>query len=163
MARYRADFNNLTAKEIKLGLDKYSGLLGDLLNTINKTEASYNSLTEFLNTKIAQETKNVYTAFGILIVLIYILLSGLITMISRAIYRPVQSITNRIHTIADDLDVTQLVYISQDEVGMLCKSFDALIASLRETVNQVKDGSIQVAQASEEMSCITKEVGDASE
>ena len=85
-------------------------------------------------------------------------------IVSKAIYQPVQSITEKIHTIATNLDLTQLVnHISKDEVGILSKSFDALIASLRDTVNQVKDGSIQVAQASEEMSCITKEVGDASE
>ena len=164
ITRYRADFNNLTAKEIKLGLDANSGLLGELRNTIHKTEESFNSLTEFVNTEIAQTTENVYTTLGSIIVLILVLLTALMTMISRAIYQPVQSITKRIHTIADDLDLTQLVnHISQDEVGVLSKSFDALISSLRDTVNQVKDGSIQVAQASEEMSCITKEVGDASE
>ena len=97
---------------------------------------------------------------GVIFGLIYLLL----TLVSKAIYQPVQTITEKIHTIADDLDLTQLVnHISNDEVGVLSKSFDALIASLRDTVNQVKDGSIQVAQASEEMSCITKEVGDASE
>lgn len=164
IARYHDDFNKLTAKEITLGLNETSGLLGELRSTIHKTEESFDSLTEFVNTEIAQTTKNVYTTLSVIIVLIFILLSALMTMISRAIYRPVQSITEKIHLIAGDLDLTQLVnHISQDEVGILSKSFDALIASLRDTVNQVKDGSIQVAQASEEMSCITKEVGDASE
>jgi methyl-accepting chemotaxis protein len=164
IARYRADFNTLTMKEVQLGLDANSGLLGDLRSTIHQTEESFDSLTEFVSTEIAQTTKNVYTTLGTILVLIFGLLTGLMMMISRAIYRPVQSITEKIHVIADDLDLTQLVnHISHDEVGILSKSFDALIASLRNTVNQVKDGAIQVAQASEEMSCITKEVGDASE
>jgi methyl-accepting chemotaxis protein len=164
VARYRSDFNNLTAKEIAFGLTANSGLLGELRNTIHQTEESFISLTEFVSTEIEQTTANVYSTLTTIIVLIFILISGLMTMISRAIYQPVQSITEKIHNIADDLDLTQLVnHISQDEVGILSKSFDALIASLRDTVNQVKDGSIQVAQASEEMSSITKEVGDASE
>lgn len=164
IARYRADFNTLTMKEVQLGLDANSGLLGDLRSTIHQTEESFDSLTEFVSTEIAQTTQNVYTTLGTILVLIFGLLTGLMMMISRAIYRPVQSITEKIHVIADDLDLTQLVnHISHDEVGILSKSFDALIASLRNTVNQVKDGAIQVAQASEEMSCITKEVGDASE
>ncbi|MGK0247417.1 MAG: methyl-accepting chemotaxis protein [Oleispira sp.] len=164
IARYRTDFNTLTIKEVELGLTTSSGMLGELRNTIHQTEASFDSLTEFLNSKITKATKNVYSILGIIIVLILVLLSGLMMIISRAIYRPVQSITEKIHVIADDLDLTQLVnHISKDEVGILSKSFDALIASLRHTVNHVKDGSIQVAQASEEMSCITKEVGDASE
>ncbi|MEH6449623.1 MAG: methyl-accepting chemotaxis protein [Oleispira sp.] len=164
IARYRSDFKNLTAKETELGLNANSGLLGELRSTIHQTEESFDSLTKFVNIQIQQTTENVYTTLGTIIVLIFILISGLMTMISRAIYQPVQSITERIHNIADDLDLTQLVnHISKDEVGILSKSFDALISSLRDTVNQVKDGSIQVAQASEEMSCITKEVGDASE
>ena len=164
VARYRSDFNNLTAKEIKFGLTASSGLLGELRSTIHQTEESFTSLTQFVNSEIEQTTANVYTTLTTIIVLIFILISGLMTLISRAIYQPVQSITEKIHNIADDLDLTQLVnHISKDEVGILSKSFDALIASLRDTVNQVKDGSIQVAQASEEMSSITKEVGDASE
>ncbi|MGK0405279.1 MAG: methyl-accepting chemotaxis protein [Oleispira sp.] len=164
IARYRSDFNTLTIKEVELGLTASSGLLGDLRNTIHQTEASFNSLTEFLNSEIAKATKSVYTMLSVIIVLILVLLSGLMMIISRTIYRPVQSITEKIHVIANDLDLTQLVnHISRDEVGILSKSFDALIASLRNTVNQVKDGSIQVAKASEEMSYITKEVGDASE
>ena len=164
IARYRSDFNTLTLKEVELGLTASSGLLGDLRNTIHQTEASFNALTEFLNSEIAKATKSVYTMLSVIIVLILVLLSGLMMIISRTIYRPVQSITEKIHVIANDLDLTQLVnHISRDEVGILSKSFDALIASLRNTVNQVKDGSIQVAKASEEMSYITQEVGDASE
>jgi methyl-accepting chemotaxis protein len=164
IARYRSDFNTLTIKEVELGLNINSGLISELRNTIHQTEASFNSLTKFLNSEITKASENIYTTLGIIIVLILVLLSGLMIIISRAIYRPVQSITEKIHVIAEDLDLTQLVnHISKDEVGILSKSFDALISSLRNTVNQVKDGSIQVAQASEEMSCITKEVGDASE
>ena len=164
IARYRSDFNNLTAKEIELGLDANSGLLGELRNTIHKTETSFSALAEFVSSEIAAAKTEAYTILAGMIVLIFIFIAVLMSMISRAIYKPVQHITEKIYNIADDLDLTQLVnHISKDEVGVLSKSFDALIASLRDTVNQVKDGSIQVAQASEEMSCITKEVGDASE
>lgn len=164
IARYRSDFKNLAAKEIELGLDQNSGLLGELRATIHQTEESFESLTQFVGTEIELATQSVYATLMTIIVLIFVLISGLMTLISRAIYKPVESITTRIHNIADDLDLTQLVnHISKDEVGILSKSFDALISSLRDTVNQVKDGSIQVAQASEEMSCITREVGNASE
>lgn len=164
LARYRSDFNNLVDKEIAMGLDANSGLLGELRKTIHQTEESFKALTEFVNVEIESATMNVYTTLASIIVLIFILISGLMAIVSKAIYLPVQNITEKIHTIADDLDLTQLVnHNSQDEVGVLSKSFDALIASLRDTVNQVKGGSVQVAQASEEMSSITKEVGNASE
>lgn len=164
LKKYQADFKQLVAKESELGLDSNSGLLGELRGTIHQTEEAFTHLTEFVNTEIEAATANAYTTLAIIIGVIFVLIYTLMAIVSKAIYLPVQSITEKIHTIAEDLDLTQLVnHISKDEVGILSKSFDALIASLRDTVNQVKDGSIQVAQASEEMSSITKEVGDASE
>lgn len=164
LAQYRKDFNNLVNKEIELGLNAESGLLGKLRDTIHQTEASFDELVEFLNTEIEQAIDTAYATLGSLILIIFVLIAGLMSIVSRAIYLPVQTITERIQRIAEDLDLTQLVnHISEDEVGVLSKSFDALISNLRDTVNQVKDGSIQVAQASEEMSSITKEVGNASE
>lgn len=164
LSQYRTNFNDLVAKEIELGLDAYSGSLLNLRKTIHQTEESFAELVVFLNAKINQAVQTAYITLGTLIILIFALIAGLMSLISRAIYAPVQTITERIQTIADDLDLTRLVnHISEDEVGILSKSFDALIASLRDTVNQVQDGSIQVAQASEEMSSITKEVGNASE
>lgn len=164
LSKYQTDFKLLFSKESELGLDSSSGLLGELRKTIHQTEGSFASLTEFVNTEIESATANAYTVLTAIIGVIFVLIYTLMAIVSKAIYQPVQSITEKIHTIANDLDLTQLVnHISKDEVGTLSKSFDALIASLRDTVNQVKDGSIQVAQASEEMSCITKEVGSASE
>ena len=164
ISRYRTDFKSLVDDEVILGLDENSGLLAELRGTAHSTEETFDVLTEFLTSEITKATTLVYINLAVIITVIFILLSGLMIVISRAIYRPVQSITEKIHIIADDLDLTKLVnHISHDEVGALSRSFDALISSLRDTVNQVKDGSIQVAQASEEMSCITKEVGDASE
>ena len=164
LARYRSDFKNLVDKEIAMGLNANSGLLGALRGTIHQTEQSFQALTEFVTVEIEEATLNVYSTLAAIIIFIFILISGLMAIVSKAIYLPVQNITEKIHTIADDLDLTQLVnHVSKDEVGVLSKSFDALIASLRDTVNQVKGGSVQVAQASEEMSQITKEVGDASD
>ena len=162
--KYQADFKLLFAKESELGLDAETGLMNELRDTIHETEVAFEGLTKFVSDEIEKATTNAYTILAIIIGVIFLLIYTLMAIVSKAIYQPVQSITEKIHTIATNLDLTQLVnHISKDEVGILSKSFDALIASLRDTVNQVKDGSIQVAQASEEMSCITKEVGDASE
>lgn len=162
--KYQTNFISLFEKESELGLNSKEGLLGELRGTIHQTEEAFGELTDFIKTEIETATNSAYVTLVVIIGVIFGLIYLLLTLVSKAIYQPVQTITEKIHTIADDLDLTQLVnHISNDEVGVLSKSFDALIASLRDTVNQVKDGSIQVAQASEEMSCITKEVGDASE
>jgi methyl-accepting chemotaxis protein len=164
LEKYQADFKLLFDKESKLGLDANSGLMVELRTSIQATEVALDNLSLFVSTEIETAKVNGYTVLAVTIGIIFLLINILLAVVSKAIYQPVESITEKIRTIANDLDLTQLVnHISKDEVGTLSKSFDALIASLRDTVNQVKDGSIQVAQASEEMSCITKEVGNASE
>jgi methyl-accepting chemotaxis protein len=162
--KYQADFKLLFDKESELGLNDDLGLMKELQGTVDETELALDSLSQFVSTEIEAAKINGYTVLAITIGVIFILIYILIALVSRAIYQPVQCITEIIRTTANDLDLTQLVNrISKDEVGTLSKSFDALIISLRDTVNQVKSGSIQVAKASAEMSCITKEVGDASE
>lgn len=162
--RYQNDFKTLVDKEVEIGLTEEGGLLGKLRLTIQSTSEALTQLESYVNDKIEQATASTYRNLIMLIAIIFAGISSLMVFISRAIYQPVESITNQIHDIADDLDLTKLVgYQTEDEVGILSRSFDSLIASLRETVNSVKGGSIQVAQASEEMSSVTNEVGQASE
>lgn len=164
LEKYQADFKLLFDKESELGLDANLGLMKELQDTIGVTETALDNLSQFVSSEIEAAKINAYTVLAITIGIIFILIYILIALVSRAIYQPVQCITEVIRKTATDLDLTQLVNrISSDEVGTLSKSFDALITSLRDTVNQIKSGSIQVEQASEEMSCITKEVGNASE
>lgn len=161
---YQNDFKALVNKESEIGLTEKDGLLGALRATIHSSDEALLQLEEYVNDRILQSTQDKYRNIIVIIALLFVIISSLIVFISRAIYRPVQTITNKIHDIADDLDLTRHVgYQTADEVGVLARSFDSLIESLRATVNSVQGGSVQVAQASEEMSSVTDEVGQASE
>lgn len=163
LQQYQADFKSLVTKEQAIGLDESSGKLGALRAAVHATDQELAALDEHLSGIISSERQQVYTSLTIAIIIVFVLVSLLMVMVSRAIYRPVERITGEISTIAEDLDLTRQVHhATTDEVGVLSIAFDKLIATLRGTVNQVQQGSEQVAQASEEMSGITREVGDAS-
>lgn len=164
LSLYQRDFLALTDKEKAIGLEKTAGLLGELRQAIHATDEELLALKDSLEQQTDALRQQVYTTLTVLIVVIFTVISLLMVFVSRAIYRPVETITGEIARIADDLDLTRQVgQTTHDEVGVLSASFDKLIATLRTTVNQVQSGSIQVAQASEEMSSITREVGDASQ
>jgi len=162
--KYQSDFKALLDKEVQIGLNEKEGLLGTLRATIHESSGALKDLTEFVGAEISQQTSSVYQNLVMLIVLIFVIISGLMVFISRAIYKPVESITHKVHEISENLDLTRHIgYRTKDEVGVLSRSFDSLLESLRNTVNSVQGGSVQVAQASEEMSSVTNEVGKASE
>ena len=93
MSRYREDFKSLVDNEMTLGLDERSGLLAELRATVHSTEESFDTLTEFVNSEITKTTALVYINLAVIITVIFSLLSGLMIIISRAIYRPVQSLS----------------------------------------------------------------------
>ncbi len=160
---YQDQFTALFKKEQAMGLNEKEGLRGDMRTTIHKTESIFDELTVYISNEMETMTQRVYTTLTLSILLTFAIVATLTFLVSRAIYLPVQNITGKIQRIARDLDLTQLIgHRSGDEIGILSHAFDALIATLRETVEQVKSGATEVASASEEMSAITREVGDAS-
>ena len=160
---YQDQFTTLFNKEQLMGLNEKEGLRGEMRSTIHKTETIFDELTVYITGEMEIMTQRVYTTLTLSILLTFAVVATLTFLVSRAIYQPVQNITGKIQRIARDLDLTQLIgHRSGDEIGILSHAFDALIATLRETVEQVKSGATEVASASEEMSAITREVGDAS-
>ncbi|WP_221798717.1 methyl-accepting chemotaxis protein [Oceanobacter mangrovi] len=161
---YQKDFTNLFNKENQIGLSQDKGLRGEMRSAVHQTETGFEELASYIRTTMETKRQAIYTNITISIVITFLIVSILTVLVSRAIYRPVQDITNRIKQIAGDLDLTQMTaHQSNDEIGVLSHAFDSLIKTLRDTVHQVKSGAVEVASASEEMSAITREVGHASQ
>ncbi len=161
---YQDDFSALFAKEQLIGLSEDEGLRGKMRTAVRQTESGFDALSTYITGQMASKRRTVYTNLVISILVTFLIVSALTILVSRAIYRPVQEITAQIQQIAGDLDLTRMTeHPSGDEIGLLSRAFDSLISTLRNTVDQVKSGAGEVAAASEEMSVITREVGNASQ
>ncbi len=164
LRRYQEGFVALVQKQQEMGLDEKSGIMGQMRSAIHQTDEVFKQLHEQLDVLLKNMKRSAYLTLSISILLTFAVVAGLTIVVSRAIYLPVQSITNKVQHIARDLDLTSLIgHKSGDEIGVLSAAFDRLINTLRDTVSQVQSGATQVASASEEMSAITKAVGDASQ
>ena len=163
LATYQQRFRALFNKEKTIGLDQSSGLRGEMRQVIHQTESSFDQLKTEITSAMEEERQSIYTSLAISIAVTFVVIAALTILVSRAIYQPVQYITENIRQISGDLDLTRLTsHKSGDEIGILSAAFDSLLTTLRDTVHQVKAGASEVATASEEMSVITREVGNAS-
>ena len=164
LRRYQERFTVLVKEQQKMGLNEREGLFGQMRSSIHQTDAALTHLHEQLDTLLQTIKQSIMVTLGISILVTFSIITALTIIVSRAIYLPVQSITDKVQHIARDLDLTSLIgHKSGDEIGVLSAAFDRLIGTLRDTVSQVQAGATEVASASEEMSAITKAVGEASQ
>ncbi|SNS09694.1 methyl-accepting chemotaxis protein [Anaerovirgula multivorans] len=99
---------------------------------------------------------------GFLLVLIIALLIAIAAaaVIGRSIAKPINNITRLAEKVAYldiSRDASNETVNRKDEIGLLAKSFQAVIDSLRDIVHQVKAISQQVVASSEELAAISEE------
>jgi methyl-accepting chemotaxis protein len=154
--QYKADFNALAEAEKQVGLTEALGLRNNMRTRVHSAEEMMTSMDAF----ILEETTSAYQqASAILIVsslfIITIMVIAL-SLISRAIYKPIQLITHKISQISTELDLSaQVNYKAENELGILSMAFDKLVDNLRSTVLQVQSSADEVATASATMSQLT--------
>ena len=164
LKRYQQQFSQLVQEEVAIGLTENDGLRGKMRTEVQKTEQLFESLGERLSEIAEQQENQIHQRLLVAVIVIIVLISGLTLIVSRAIHRPISYLTSRVQHIAKDLDLTQLInHQSGDEIGVLSESFDALIHSLRDTVQQVKDSAVTMNQASKHMASVTSSVGSATQ
>ncbi len=164
LRNYQQRFRQLVQEEVAIGLTPDDGLRGQMRGEVQKTEQLFESLNEDLSTIAREQEDAIYQRLLIAVVVIISLITGLTLLVSRAIHKPITYLTNKVQHIAEDLDLTQLVgHHSGDEIGVLSDSFDALIRSLRDTVQQVKSSAGTMNQASDHMASVTASVGSATQ
>ena len=137
---------------------------GELTQAINATENRLQVLDESISRTIGAKVSSVSNTLIALIVLAVIIVSIAIILVSKAIYQPVSDITGKIRHIAASLDFSRTLNVtSKDEVGILAKSFDTLLTSLKDTIYQVHQTSGQLSTSSTKVVEMTHKVGIASE
>jgi methyl-accepting chemotaxis protein len=83
------------------------------------------------------------------------------SLVTRSIVRPINKVVDNLSEIADGTgDLTrQLEVETRDEVGDLARSFNRFVLRLRDMVVRVRDVSLGLSRATEEIRSSTREVG----
>nr|WP_326492683.1 methyl-accepting chemotaxis protein [Alicyclobacillus dauci] len=84
-------------------------------------------------------------------------------MIVRSISKPMTLMADGAKRIASgDLTVEEFRVKHRDEIGALAKAFNQMVDSLRNVINQVKDGAENVSAASQQISAATEQMASGS-
>ena len=163
ITRYETEFLALVSQQEAVGLNENEGLIGAMRTKIHATEEALKTMEHAFIDTIAALQRSVFITLSIAIAIIITSSILLITVVSRTIYIPLQSITTKIRNISNNLDLTQRVnYQSQDEIGSLSASFDHLLETLCDTTSAAKTTSHSVSNASITLTRITDDVSKSS-
>ena len=146
--QYKADFNALAEAEKQVGLTETLGLRNNMRTRVHSAEEMMTSMDAF----ILEETTSAYQQASVILIVsslfIITIMVIALSLISRAIYKPIQLITHKISKISADLDLsTQVNYKAENELGILSMAFDKLVDNLRSTVIQVQSSADEVTTA----------------
>lgn len=164
LATYQNNFRNLVEKEQRVGLTTEDGLLGQLQAQRLATNRAMSEFSNTLSTIIKQQIEQAKQTLMGMILASIVIITLVITFVSRMIYRPISEITAKVQHISSTLDLTAaLNYNDLDEVGTLARSVDSLMVSLTDTIRQVDKSSENVSHSSADLVNMTHNVRQASE
>jgi methyl-accepting chemotaxis protein len=86
---------------------------------------------------------------------------GLALLITRSIVRPLRSLEDASATAAEGDLTVQVGATSKDEIGVVSRSFDAMVTSLRDIVGRVVEAANTQAATAEEMAQASSQTGQA--
>lgn len=142
---YQTSFQNLVDAEVIKGLDSKSGLMGDMRNTVHKTEEVFDQFNKELNEALDARVIKVVSTLIILIVALVVMTSGFIYIVSRSIFQPLTKFSKSITSIAENHDLRErLQHDNKDEIQLIAQAFNTLFDELQQTLEQVNESALQV-------------------
>jgi len=123
-----------------------------LVDTLARLEKRYNQQSQRYFQKSAERfTGAVFMFFLIFAVAVAVSIS-VAYLIGRSIVRPLTALANKASTISMQRDLTQRIELqSRDEVGVLASAFNAMIESLSEFYDELRDKNDRLEAAHNEL------------
>lgn len=107
--------------------------------------------TNSANYQLLLSAMNVLYKLCILVmVVVYVLGLAMTTILVRNMIRPLTDLSNTAHEVAKgNLNVPQLPVVIEDEVGVVTRSFNQMLESIRQNIDQLKESMERQAQMKE--------------
>jgi methyl-accepting chemotaxis protein len=161
IAQYEKDFMALVAANETKGLNSKSGLMGQMRDTVHKTESLLEEMDTTLTSAIADESSSISTTTNFLSVLFIILVGGTLSWLAMSILRPVQNLSAIMSQTARENDLSLRMQVNtRDEIGEAAAAFNGMLEKFQNIVGQVNGSATQMSAAAEELSVITRETAN---
>ncbi|QDF74463.1 MULTISPECIES: methyl-accepting chemotaxis protein [Shewanella] len=150
---YEQNFKTLVAKEQEFGLDKDSGKMASLRDSIASAEKSLVQLKAQSMEAISRAESATVTISIIIFVLITLVLIGFTLAIIRSIMDPVQRISDAISRIEETKDLPLRCDTKvDDEIGQIARHFNSMVESFQSLIKEVLTSVEVVNHSCQELS-----------
>ena len=107
--------------------------------------------TNSANYQLLLSSMNVlYRLCLIVLIVVYVVGLAVTVLLVRNMIRPLTALSNTAHEVAKgNLDVPQLPIVMDDEVGVVTRSFNQMLESIRQNIEQLKESMERQAQMKE--------------
>ena len=157
---YKKDFYNLVAGYKKIGLTPKDGALGELRNTIHKSDEALQQLDERMNIAI-QEKEAAVSSLTLIVYSVLLFAMALFAfLVIRKINTKIQTIVDSVSNITKTKDLSSPIFINgEDEISNLAKELNVMFVELREVISNAKQSSHENASIAHELSTTALSVG----
>ena len=160
LGAYSKDFYNLVDGYKEIGLTPKEGTLGEMRDTIHKTDESLKELSQSVDALIekkSKDTKNLLLSiFGVLCVTMVVFA----LIVIRKINSKIKNISDSIAHITISRDLSSKIMITgKDELSKLAQDLNEMFGTLRDVIADAKNSSIENSSISHELSTTSMSVG----
>lgn len=139
------------------GIEKYYGYAPIPVNGL-KWSLAVNVPTE----EVAGAVSSLTTISMITIAVILILAVVVIAWVASRIAKPIKALETAANSIADgDISHAKISIATNDEIGRLGRSFEQMVANLRDLIERIHKATDQVASSSEELTASSEQASQA--
>ena len=157
---YKTDFYNLVEGYKQIGLTSKDGALGDMRNTIHKSDISLKELRENINIVIKNEEIHNNTVSILMFIVLLLIMSIFALFVTKKINVQIQKISDAIYHITNTKDISSLIPVdSKDELSKLATNLNDMFLELKDVIQDAKNSSDENSSISHELSVTSMKVG----
>ncbi len=157
---YKKDFYNLVEGYKEIGLTPKDGALGEMRDTIHKTDSALKELIEGVNSAIEDKEKEINNLSVIMFVILLFIMSAFTYFVTKRISVQIEKMSDSINIITESKDISSTIKIEgKDELSKLSQNLNVMFMALRDVIQDAKSSSLENAAISHELSTTAMKVG----
>ncbi len=158
MNTYRNDFTSLVAGYREKGLNSTEGVLGQMRDTVHRTEGVLAALSTDMKAVVEERVDSVITHGYLLVALFAPVVVLLMLKNCFSISRPLDHMVGVVTDIHNNHDLTLRVRANgKDEIAMMAGHLNAMLEDFQSIIGEVSRSVSTLAAASTELSAVTEQ------
>lgn len=158
---YQQTFSQFVASKERLGLSSSEGILGELRQTVHKSDNLLTSLYQQTDIAIEELRQSTQLISIISAVFIGIVITLIIIFLALNISRPVKYLADLMARISFNKDLTERYnYNGVDEINIVGASLNSMLSSFEKSMGEVYRSTLLLTSSSDQLNAITQKTSD---